>query len=99
MELTNKDKILDISVNLARVSAWIIASDNQTKIDKFLEETKGMITRLRADNVSNRFRPTLIRFQQEFEQLLMNRNKDNKEEWAEQALTWANILQHRAKFV
>lgn len=97
--MTNTDKVLDISVNLARVSDWIFSENpsKQKRIDQFLEETKTFLVDLSKSTVSRRFEPTLIQFRKEFEKLLKNRNLVKKDEWAERALTWANILQHRAK--
>ncbi len=96
-----KDRILDISVNLARISDWIL-SENQRKqnlVDQFLAETKNFLKDLSKSNVSSRFLPTLEQFKLEFEKLIKDRNQKDKEEWAERALTWANILQHRAALV
>lgn len=97
--VSNKDKILDISVNLARVSDWIFSENpsKQKRVDQFLQETKTFLVDLSKRRVSPRFEPTLIQFKKEFEELLKNRNRIRKNEWAERALTWANILQHRAK--
>lgn len=97
--ISNKDKILDISVNLARVSDWMLFDSPSKKnlINQFLEETKTFVTSLSTSTVSSHFQPTLARFKTEFERLLKDRNQINKDEWAERALTWANILQHRAK--
>ena len=91
------NKILDISVNLARVSDWILSESNQkqARVDQFLEETDQFIAEVA--NVSDSFKPTFERFKKEFNQLLKDRNNPNRYDWAEKALTWANILSHRAK--
>lgn len=94
---SNKDIILNISVNLARVSDWILSEKKQRRVDQFLEETKEFLLMLPVGGVSKRFQSTLLRFQKEFKQLLLERNSADKKDWAERALTWANILQHRAK--
>lgn len=93
-----KDRILDISVNLARVSDWILSESKrrQVLVDQFLIETKNFLKDLSKENVSSRFLPTLELFKLEFEKLVKDRNQKDKEEWAERALTWANILQHRS---
>lgn len=98
-KLSPKEKILDISVNLARVSDWILSdgAQKQRRVDQFLQETKLYILSLLHDNVSIRFQKTRERFYKEFDELLRDRNQNDKYEWAERALTWANILQHRAK--
>ncbi|MBI4079255.1 MAG: hypothetical protein HY429_03075 [Candidatus Levybacteria bacterium] len=97
MELSNKELLLDISVNLARVSDWILSEKKQKLVDRFLEGTEQFLKSLQHAHVSIRFKPTLERFSKEFEKLLKDRNQKDREEWAERALTWANILQHRAK--
>ena len=97
--VSNKDKILDISVNLARVSDWAASQNLQKKIrvDQFLSETDGFVRSINANGVSSKFKPTWVKFSSEFKKLLQNRDSEDKLEWAEKALTWANILQHRAK--
>lgn len=98
-KLSNKDLLLDISVNLARVSDWVL-SDNQQKqarVDQFLEETEEFLLSLSKNSISARFQPTLGHFIKEFRKLMRDRKNSDKGEWAERALTWANILQHRAK--
>ncbi len=97
MNISNRDKILDISVNLARVSDWIFSESKRNRVDQFLKESREYLLTISAESVSSRFKPTLIRFKKEFAELLKDRDKSDKEEWAEKALTWANILQHRAQ--
>lgn len=98
-QLLIKNKILDISVNLARVSDWVLSENpqKQDRVDQFLEETRGFLSEVSSRAVSSRFQSTLSSFQAEFDKLLRDRHQTNKKEWAERALTWANILQHRAK--
>lgn len=97
--INKKDKILDISVNLARVSDWALSESpqKQRRVDQFLQETKEFIKEISLTNISSRFRPTFVSFQTEFRKLLHDRHQSDKMDWAERALTWANILQHRAK--
>ncbi|MBI4038878.1 hypothetical protein HY384_02875 [Candidatus Daviesbacteria bacterium] len=98
--IKNIDLVLDISVNLARVSDWVLSKSQhkQQRMDQFLKETEGFLLNLSTRTVPSRFQPTLRHFQKEFQQLLDEKNETNKNDWAEKALTWANILQHRAKF-
>lgn len=95
--ISNRDKILDISVNLARVSDWILVEEKKNRVDQFMEETKRFVDELSKENLSDRFKPTFEQFKKEFSQLLDESSKENRYDWAERALTWANILQHRAK--
>lgn len=98
-KLSPKDKILDISVNLARVSDWILydSKQKQRRVNQFLQETESYALSLFHDDVSTRFRKTREQFLEEFKKLLKDRDQKDKYDWAERALTWANILQHRAK--
>lgn len=93
-------QILNISVNMARLSEWIADSYASRKplIDIFIKQTETYLNDLSDLNISENFKPTLVRFQMEFERL-RNEVKNEKEKlyWAERTLTWANILQHRAK--
>lgn len=99
--MTNKDKILDISVNLARVSDWVFSENEQKqrRVDQFLEQTDEILSSIKKNGVNPSFRPTLLNFQRDFKKLLEEKGKLAKYDWAEIALTWANILQHRSKFI
>lgn len=92
-------QILNISVNLARLSQWVYEGYDQRSqlIDKFLEQTTGYIDDLAKQRISKDFQPTLKQVKKEFTNLKHSINKEDKLYWAEKALTWANILQHRAK--
>ncbi|MBI2021378.1 hypothetical protein HYS93_00660 [Candidatus Daviesbacteria bacterium] len=93
-------QILNISVNLARIGNWVADSYEQKKelINKFIEQTAQMISDLDSQNSSKEFKTILSKFKTEFYKLKEEPiDKTNKPIWAEKALTWANILQHRAK--
>ena len=93
-------QILNISVNLARLSQWVFDSYDKKKelIQRFMEQTENYTRDLHNQNISNYFKPTLERFESEFKDLIeLKINEENKRYWAEKTLTWANILQHRAK--
>lgn len=92
-----KDRILDISANLARVSDWISSSQKKSRVDQFLQETEKFVSNISNDEISEKFMPTFVRFKKELKKLLREKDTKNKYDWAERALTWANILQHRAK--
>lgn len=98
--MTNKDKILDISVNLARVSDWILSEnkEKQKRVDQFLKETHEILSSINQSEINDSFKSTFSAFNNEFEKLLTGKGKIKRDEWAETALTWANILQHRSKF-
>ena len=67
MNLSNKDKVMDISVNLARVSDWRMQEDLQRmrRIDQFLEEIKEYLATMDEVDFSVRFQPTLKKFKEE----------------------------------
>lgn len=93
-------QVLNISVNLARLSQWVFEGyEKRTElIDKFMVQTENYLNDLNSQNISEEFKPTLNRFKKEFDDLKTKlMDQENKLYWAEKALTWANILQHRAK--
>lgn len=95
-------QVLNISVNLARLSQWVFEGyEKRTElIDKFMVQTENYLNDLNPQNISEEFKPTLNRFKKEFDDLKTKlMDQENKLYWAEKALTWANILQHRAKLV
>lgn len=93
------DRILDISVNLARVGNWAADSYEQKHklIKFFLDQTQEYLSQIEKSKVSKDFRPVLEKFSLEFEKLKHDDILKDKNLWAERALTWANILSHRAK--
>lgn len=93
-------RIMDISVNLARIGNW--TADNldgkKSLIQRFLSQTEEYVDDLKKRDISEDTRLLLSRFYETFEELKNEKvTSRNKDEWAERALTWANILQHRAK--
>jgi len=92
--MTAQELILNIAVNLGRLSRW--ASEGKTsRIDQFLAETQEYLTELEKASKNEQFMHTLDSFRNNFKKLKDNPKRD--ELWAEDALTWANILTHRAK--
>lgn len=93
-------QVLNISVNMARIAYWVADSleTKRTLVDRFIQQTDSYLADLKYQNISDEFKPTLERFKKEFEKLKKESvNNKNRMIWAEKALTWANILQHRAK--
>lgn len=85
---------LNIAVNLGRVARW--ASEGRlSRVNQFLEETEGYIRELEDSPKSQRFTPTFEAFKKAFGKLKSETKLNDL--WAEDALTWANILTHRAK--
>lgn len=93
------DRILDISVNLARVANWAADSYEQKQhlIKFFLDQTEDYLKEIRQSKVSGDFEPVLAKFIHEFGKLRKEKIQKDKDLWAERVLTWANILTHRAK--
>lgn len=85
---------LNIAVNLGRVSRWAMEGKKE-RVGQFLQETEDYLKQLEKAPRKERFTKTLESFKNKFYQLKNNVNLDKN--WAEDMLTWANILQHRAK--
>ncbi len=94
------DRILDISVNLARIGNWTADSYEQKRelIHRFISQTNKYVKEVASLSLSEQVKPLFSRFQSEFQKLQDEKvTSENKDWWAERALTWANILQHRAR--
>lgn len=92
--MTASEIVLNIAVNLGRLSRW--ASEGKVdRIGQFIEDTESYIGELEKIERSKKFEKTFNLFKISFEKLKKNKRFDY--DWAEEALTWANILSHRAK--
>lgn len=89
-----EDLILNIAVNLERLAGWAV-SGNTKRVEQFLKQTELYLADLKSISVDKKFKPTLLRFEKEMK--LLRESEKNTSQWAERALTWANILTHRAK--
>lgn len=89
-----KDLTLNIAVNLGRLSKWAVEK-KESRLNQFLSETEEYLNQLETAPKKSRFIPTLRSFKSKFRKL--KSNVQLNDEWAEEALTWANILTHRAK--
>lgn len=93
---------MDISQNLARIGNWTADSYESKKslIQSFLTQTDQYLQETINLHYPQSIKELLNKFQKEFEELKKEKiTPQNKEAWAERALTWANILTHRAKLV
>ena len=85
---------LNIAVNLGRLCRFAMEG-RKARVDQFLLETENYLNDLEIAPKSLRFQPTYEWFKFEFKRLSKNVAMDS--DWAEEMLTWANILTHRAK--
>lgn len=89
-----QDLTLNIAVNLGRLARW--ANEGKvSRIEQFLAETERYLRELEEAPKSDKLIKTVKDFRNVFEILKNKKNYDAN--WAEDALTWANILAHRAK--
>lgn len=86
--------VLNIAVNLGRISRWSLEG-RRDRVSQFLAETEEYLGLLDGVKVSSRFEPTLKEFKRDLKRL-KNQSMETPD-WAEDTLTWANILTHRAK--
>ena len=108
-DLPLQTQILNISVNLGRVGNWVyqlqaligtpkIYQARLELIKKVNEQTKSYVNDLYSQKLSGSFKTTLEKCKKDFDTLnSQDLTNTNQLFWAEKALSWANILQHRAK--
>lgn len=93
--MTAQEITLNIAVNLGRLARWV--SEGKTaRVKQFIDETDEYIAILDKTSKSERFEKTYESFKANFDRLKRSNRFDDI--WAEEALTWSNILTHRAKF-
>ncbi len=89
-----KELTLNIAVNLGRMARWA-SEGKKERIEQFIEDTHEYVTLLEQAPRSERFDKTFTVFRTQYHALVADVRCDDV--WAEEALTWANILTHRAK--
>ena len=89
-----KDLTLNIAVNMGRLSRWV-ADEKLSRVPSFMRETEDYLQELDRVPKAEKFKATYEKFKKRFEFLKQSSKLDDV--WAEEALTWANILTHRAK--
>ncbi|EKD62703.1 MAG: hypothetical protein ACD_52C00087G0007 [uncultured bacterium] len=101
--MSNRDKILDIAMNLNRIGNWSADgfSERQKRINTFLYQTSVLINSLNTSKFTNQFKKTFDNFVDSYRLLEKQARSRNVSglDWGERAMTWGNILTHRAKFV
>lgn len=91
---------MDISLNLCRIGNWAADGHEQKKdlIALFLKKTEECVQTFKHDGLTSDGKLMFFYFKKEFDKLRLEEiTEKNNEWWAERALTWANILQHRAE--
>lgn len=87
------DLTLNIAINLGRLSKWAMEGKKE-RVTQFISDTESYMNQLEKVPQSEKFKPTFVSFKDKFKEL---KNKEPDEVWVEDALTWANILTHRAR--
>ena len=101
--MDNKSKILDIAMNLNRIGNW--AADGykpkKERIKTFLDNTAQYIQGIKEVTLPPKFRNTYDLFLKNYRILEKTGIKGPKDpdKWAEDMMTWGNILTHRSKFI
>lgn len=90
--------VMDISQNLARIGNWTADSFDEKKnlIQRFLIQTEKYVENLSKREMPKDLATVFLRFEKEFKTFTIEKFAKDKKGWAEKALTWANILQHRS---
>lgn len=101
--MNNKAKIMDIAMNLNRVGN-MAADDYEAKkkrISIFLDETNQYIGSIDKSLLSDSFKKTFDKFLADYSVLEKKQIGTSEEKlyWAEQMMTWGNILTHRVKII
>lgn len=91
--MSAQDLVLNIALNLGRLSRWAMEGKKE-RVKQFISETQIYLDQLENVPKSEKFKPTYISFKKKFEELKREKLDEN---WADDSLTWANILTHRAK--
>ena len=103
MHTNTRIKILDIAMNLNRVGNWA-ADDYFGKKDRivtFLKSTSSYIRNIDKNSLPTSFADTFNNFVKEYRILEKEGIKKpaNPIFWAEDMMTWGNILTHRSKLI
>lgn len=101
--MDEKAKILDIAMNLNRIGNWAADGyeERKKRIKVFLESTRGYIENLDTSKFSKKFEKTYQNFIKVYEKLEKEGKSGPKDTlyWAENMMTWGNILTHRSKLI
>ena len=101
--MDQKALILDLAMNLTRIGNWI-ADDYRGKlgcIEIFLAQVSVQFTQLKPDTLPDPLKRPLINVKADLKRFLLSRESVSRDPllWAENFLTWGNILTHRARLL
>jgi hypothetical protein len=101
--MDTRTKILDIAMNLNRMGNWAADdySGKRERIKTFLRNTSFYIHNLDKKSLPSSFVGTFNNFIKEYSFLKKEGIKRPKNPvfWAEDMMTWGNILTHRSKLI
>lgn len=101
--MNTQSKILDIAMNLNRIGNW--AADDyyakKQRIKRFLDSTTQYIKEVDEFPQHSAFSKTYESFLKEYPSLKKEglSGPQNPLWWAEEMMTWGNILTHRSKLI
>jgi len=92
--MKTEDITLNIAVNLGRLARFA-SEGREARVTQFINDTDQYLIELERAPKSPQFNRTYKSFVKEYG--ILKKNRQMNDEWAEKALTWSNILSHRAK--
>ena len=101
--MDTRSTILDIAMNLTRMGNWSADGYDKKKerIKTFLANTNQYIKDINGAPLPPSFKKTFDLFLREYGQLEKTglEGPNNSLEWAEEMMTWGNILTHRSRLL
>lgn len=100
--MDNKSKILDIAMNLNRIGNWAADdfSSKKKRIKTFFDQTTRYVNSLPSSSFKSPFKKTFDQFLAAHKKLQAEiENPKDSLKWAEEMMTWGNILTHRSRLI
>ncbi len=101
--MDNRNRILDIAMNLNRVGDWAADDFDGKKplISLFLNQTAKYSKAIKIASLPKTLGKTFEDFLEEYKELKKEGENGPKDTlyWAEKMMTWGNILTHRANLI
>lgn len=92
-DIATKYLILDITTNLSRIGRFALEG-NEKRVRQFTEEIEEYIREIDNREIPENFKRTYKNFKSAF--VTISNNKGNRQNIADDAFTYSNILTHRA---